>query len=254
MPASQNNPSLTSIHIAEVTRYWAEQQKISAKYFPSIDSTNLKAKAEAFNETSFNQHLIIYLADHQTAGKGRSQNSWLSTPPGSQLLSTWSFRIDRALHQTISPMMGLAIYRATTATWPLLNWNLKAPNDLYLHDKKVAGLLLETLSQGEQCRLLLGLGFNIIATPESLTTATSLTAALAKEAPLQESAWISFLERLLFEFSFSLRMSFEPMSATNIQALLSALNKHPLLKEKYLALDENGNLSTASKKISWMEL
>lgn len=253
MSASHKNQE--QILIGEVTHHWAKKQNISSEYAKSIDSTNIKAKAEAFSESAFNEHLIIYLADRQTAGKGRGQNTWSDSEViGSQLLSTWSFMIDSAPHPTVSPMIGLALYRAASSTWPFINWNLKAPNDLYINDKKVAGLLLETVSQGEDHRLLIGLGFNIISSPASISTATSLAHELSASTPLLAQDWISFLERLLFEFSFSLQLSFEPMNTTSTAALLTALNKHPLLKEKYTALDESGNLSIDSKKISWMEL
>ena len=245
---------LNDIRIGQVTHHWAQAQKISSQYFPSLNSTNLKAKDDAFTENSLSEHMIVYLTDNQTAGKGRGQNTWSSAVAGTQLLSTWSFMIDQAPHPTISPMIGLALYRAATSTWPFLNWNLKAPNDLYIGEKKVAGLLLETLSQGDDHRLLIGLGFNIISFPESVSTATSVVAQLSAETPLLAEDWIAFLERLVFEFSFSLQLSFEAMNTTSTQALLSALNKSPLLKEKYLSLDASGNLTTQSKKISWMEL
>lgn len=254
MSVSQNESSAETIRIGQVTYHWAQNQKISAQYFSSVDSTNLKAKADAFSENSYNEQLIIYLTDNQTAGKGRGKNSWASGATGSQLLSTWSFMIESPPHPTISPMLGLALYRAATSTWPFLNFNLKAPNDLYIDDKKVAGILLEILSQGDDHRLLMGLGFNILSPPESVDTASALSSELSEETPLLAQDWISFLERLLFEVSFSLQLSFEAMNSTSTHALLIALNKHPFLKEKYLALDESGNLSTPSKKISWLEL
>lgn len=252
MPTSQ---AIKPIRIGQITHHWAQNQKIASHYFPSIDSTNLKAKVESFSENSFSEQLIIYLTDHQTAGKGRGQNTWSSSStPGAALLSTWSFMIDSPPHPTISPMIGLALYRAAASTWPFLNWNLKAPNDLYINDKKVAGILLEILSQGEDHRLLVGLGFNVISAPEELNTACALATELSQETPLLSQDWISFLERLLFEISFSLQLSFEPMNTTSTCSLLMALNKHPLLNEKYIALDESGNLKTPTNKISWQEL
>lgn len=242
------------ILIGQVTHHWAKSQKISSQYFSSMNSTSLKARTEAFSESSFNENLIIYLTDNQTEGKGRGANTWSSAEAGSQLLSTWSFMVDGPPHPTISPMIGLALYRAAVSTWPFLNFNLKAPNDLYINNKKVAGILLETLSQGDDNRLLVGLGFNVITAPRDIPTATSLGTELSEQTPLLAQDWISFLERILFEISFSLQWSFEPMNTTSTQALLVALNKHPLLKEKYLTLDESGNLTTASKKISWLEL
>lgn len=254
MKNSENADAQNNIFIGKVTHNWAQHQKISSQYFSTVDSTNTKAKNDAFAENSFNENLIIYLTDQQTAGRGRGPNTWVSTNPGSQLLSTWSFMIDETPHPTISPMIGLALYRAASATWPFLNWNLKAPNDLYINDKKVAGILLETITQGDDHRLLIGLGFNIISAPESMKSAGSLVSELSKETPLLAQDWISFLERLLFEFSFSLQLSFEPINTTHTRSLLSALNKHPLLKEKYISIDENANLETSTTTISWLEL
>lgn len=246
--------STVQVRIGEVTHHWAQNQKIASHYFSTIDSTNTKARAESFTEDSFNENLIIYVTDHQTAGKGRGQNSWSSATPGSQLLSTWSFMIDSPPHPVISPMIGLALYRAAVSTWPFVNFNLKAPNDLYISEKKVAGLLLETVSQGDDHRLLIGLGINIISAPDKVASATALSKELSADSPLLAQDWICFLERLLFEISFSLQLSFEPMNTTSTRALLLALNKHPLLAEKYISLDEAGNLATNSKKISWLEL
>ena len=135
-----------------------------------------------------------------------------------------------------------------------MEWNLKAPNDLYLYDKKVAGLLIENVSQGQDIRLLIGFGFNVFAFPEAIDTATSLAHELPLDVPLLAEDWISFLERLLFEFSFALQLSTEGLNTTTTTALVHALNLHPHLKEKYLTLDASGTLSTASKKILWSEL
>lgn len=245
---------LDDIRIGQVTRHWAASQKISTRYFESTNSTNEVAKAEAFSEDSFNEHLKLYVAEMQSAGKGRGTNKWSNAATGSQLLSTWSFMIEKAPHPTVSPMMGLAVFRAAQSTWPFLNWSLKAPNDLYVGNKKIAGLLLETVTQGSDHRLLIGFGFNAISFPHDIPTATSLVDQLPASAPLLAEDWICFLERLVFEFSFSLQMSYEPMNSTSSLALLTALNQNPLLKEIYLSLDAQGNLHTAGKKISWMEL
>lgn len=252
-PGEQDSP-LRDIRIGEVTRQWAESQKIPVRYFPSVDSTNLQARAEAFSEDAFQEQLILYVTDSQSAGKGRGSNTWSNAAAGSQLLSTWSFLLEQPPHPTVSPMIGLALYRAASATWPFMNWSLKAPNDLYLDGKKAAGLLLETLSQGADHRLLIGLGLNVLAAPKAVSTAGSLVSAMPAGVPLLAEDWLSFLERLVFEFSFSLQLSFEPMNSTSTCSLLTALNRHPLLKEKYTALDAAGNLSTESRRISWLEL
>lgn len=250
----KNDSPLSDIRIGQVTHQWAQAQKMNSIYSVQTDSTNLQAKKVAFTEASLNEHLILYVADQQSAGRGRGQNTWSQSAAGSQLLSTWSFMIDQPVLPTLAPQIGLGVFRAAQATWPFLNWSLKAPNDLFVDDKKIAGLLLETLSQGDEHRLLIGFGMNVISSPKDIPTATSLVESLSSETPLLAEDWISFLERLLFEFSFSLQLAFEPLNTTSTAALLSALNRYPLLKEKYTALDSKGNLSTTSSRISWMEL
>lgn len=247
------NP-LDEIRIGQIAQQWAQSQKIPSKYFASTDSTNKQAKAEAFKDETLSENLILYFADEQTKGKGRGENTWSTARAGSQLLSTWSFMVEEYPHPTLSPMIGLALYRAAFTTWPFLDWNLKAPNDLYIGDKKVAGLLIETLTQGQDHRLLIGLGFNTLEYPKDIKTSTSLVHQLSTEAPLLAQDWISFLERLIFEFSVSIPLAFEPLNTTSAAALLSALNKHPLLKEKYESIDEDANMQTATRQISWMEL
>jgi BirA family biotin operon repressor/biotin-[acetyl-CoA-carboxylase] ligase len=162
--------------------------------------------------------------------------------------------IDQPTMPIVSPLIGLALYKAASATWPYLDWSLKAPNDLFVGGKKIAGILLETISQGDDHRLLIGLGFNAIKSPLELSTAVSLAKALPDDTPLLAQDWISFLERLVFEFSFSLQQSFEPLNPSTRQALLFALNKNSQLTEKYISIDESANMKTDSKTISWQEL
>ncbi len=245
---------LDDIRIGQISHQWAEAQKIKSFYFKNTDSTNQQAKDKAFDEESFSEHLIIYIADQQTAGRGRGKNTWLSPQSGSQLLSTWSFMLDAPTLPIISPLVGLALYKAACATWPYLDWSLKAPNDLFIGEKKIAGLLLETISQGDDHRLLIGLGFNVISSPKDLVTAVSLAHSLPADTPLLAEDWLSFLERLVFEFSFSIQQSFEPLNPSARQALLYTLNKNPLLDEDYTSIDESANLKTNSKYISWQEL
>lgn len=248
-----DNP-LRDIRIGSVTAAWAKGNQIEHDFSASLESTNTKAKAEAFSEKSFEHGLILYLTDHQTAGRGRGKNIWIDSKPGSALLSSWSFQLDSAPSPTVSCLMGLALYKAAAATWSFLNWSLKAPNDLYIDDKKVAGLLLETVSQGSDVRMIVGLGMNILANPDGLPTATSLVKKLPTGAPLLGEDYLSFLDRLLFEMSVAVSMNQEPLNSTVRANLLFALNQFTLLEEKYLDIDAKGNLKTESRKISWSEL
>lgn len=245
---------LNDIQIGKVSYDWAQTQKIKSFHFLQIDSTNSKAKAEAFSDDTLSEHLILYFTEAQTAGRGRGVNTWSNARSGSQLLSTWSFMLQDHVQPTLSPLVGLALFKAAKNTWPFLDFNLKAPNDLYIGEKKIAGLLLETVSQGDDIRLLVGLGLNVLAAPADITTSTSLVSALPKKSPLLAQDWITFLERFIFEISVAIQLSTEPLDSTVCASLLYALNKNPHLKEKYLAVDSSGSLETAKQKLNWSEL
>ena len=93
-----------------------------------------------------NDDLVLFLAAHQTNGRGRGANHWLDTGAGESLLSTWSLSVSSPPQAITGPRIGLALFAAATHAWPSLKFGLKAPNDLYLDGQKVAGLLVETVT------------------------------------------------------------------------------------------------------------
>lgn len=245
---------LTDIRIGQITSQWAENNHIFVSYKSQQASTNDMAKEEAFEENLLEESLCLYVTDHQTAGRGRGKNTWIDSQPGSSLLSSWSFLLGIKPQPTTSCLIGLATYRACSSTWPFLNWNLKAPNDIYIGDKKAAGILLESLIQGDDVRLIIGFGFNVTSSPANVDTSTSLMESLPAGAPLLGQDYTAFLDRLLFELTDAISHSDEPLSSTDQLSLLKALNQHPLLKEKYTGMESDGSLLIGEKKISWMNL
>lgn len=242
---------LSDILIGQVTHLWAEERGLLSDYAPEIDSTSALAKRESeFTE----EPLKIYLTDSQTAGRGRNSNTWSNARKGSQLFSTWTLIVNRPVAPTLSPLMGLALYRAVSCTWPFLPWSLKAPNDLYLGSKKVAGILLEAISQAEKTRVLLGLGLNVFDFPQNVKTSTSIAHEMPEATPLLGEDWIGFCERWLFEWSQTLQRSSFELTTTDQLSLLKALNDFPLLENKYTGLTAEASLKTKKKTISWMEI
>lgn len=245
---------LADIRIGQITSQWAEGNHIYVSYHREIDSTNSLAKEEAFAENLMDESLCLYITDHQTAGRGRGKNSWLDARPGSSLLTSWSFLLAVKPQPTTSCLIGLAVYRACSTTWPFLPWSLKAPNDIFLGSKKVAGILLENVIQGDEVRLIIGLGLNVTASPDEVESATSLVESMPGGAPLLGQDYMAFLDRLLFELTDAVSHAEEGLSPTDQLSLLTALNHHPLLKEKYTGMDTDGSLWINDKKISWTSL
>lgn len=228
---SKQESPLNDIKIGVITASWAEMHGISCDYSKSTESTNDVAKEDAFNGLDAIQ---LYVTDEQTKGRGRGNNTWATPPVGSALLSSWSFQSAVVPTPFITSMIGLGLFHAARATWPFLNWSLKAPNDLYIDDKKIAGLLVETLTQGNQHRIIVGLGLNVFAHPD-LPIATDLFTEMSKHKfpGVMGSDWIKFLDRLLFEVCALIpEANLEP-DETMQASLLAVFNLHPKLVTKY---------------------
>ena len=122
----------------------------------------------------------VVFAESQTAGRGRRENRWIA-PRGKDLMFSLLLKPDAPLEKwpRITTLAALAICKAIEDELPLQP-RIKWPNDIYLQDRKVSGLLAETVSTREGMRIVLGIGLNVNALdfPPELN-ATSLLRALA---------------------------------------------------------------------------
>ncbi len=232
------------------THQWAESKHLSHQYFPEIESTNDVAKKE-FSKLKTAFHL--YLSDHQTRGRGRNQSSWQNLAQGEILLSTWCFRTDKALQPLLTPRLGLALYESLFDTWPtaLPLLRIKAPNDLYIGEKKLSGILVEVSQQGSNTDVFIGLGLNVLGKPQIEQPTTCLKDFV--EQP--KNNWFKFCDRLLKKWQDVLAMS-DQTELTKVEQgkLLKALNVGLPAEKKYLDVSAKCDLSTRETKVSWMDL
>lgn len=249
---TEKNP-LEQIRIGSTSAQWAKHNQIPFFYEKTVTSTNDLAKTEAFDKDAA-EDVKVYFCDHQTKGRGRGTNVWNEGQTGTALLSSWSYLLQEAPQPILTPRVGLALLSAAHSVWPFLEWSLKAPNDLYVGDKKVAGLLLETVTQGDEIRLVVGLGFNVLAAPADLPTATSLVLALPHEVPLLGEDWIAFLEHWFFSLTDAVTRAPGPLSTTERESLKWALNLKPDLEDKYTAVRGDGSLEIGKDIVPWMEI
>jgi BirA family biotin operon repressor/biotin-[acetyl-CoA-carboxylase] ligase len=230
---------------------WAQAKGIPVSFFPTVSSTSTYAKNQLDEITKNQNDLFLVLADSQEQGRGRGRHTWTNPAPGASLLSTWVFRLKNPPQPTLSPRVGLGLYRTLKNVWPEASFSLKAPNDLYLGEKKLAGLLLEAVEQGTEIRLLIGLGMNIDQSP-SLESATCLRQAL--EGPQIDSRWILFLDALLSEFQQTCLNTNPDLSIEEADQLLIALNQFPLLKRAYTKVEKDGSLCQGKTTTAWWDL
>ncbi len=142
-------------------------------HFETVGSTNdvLKAMTEA-------PEFTVVVADEQTAGRGRRSRSWHSAA-GDGLYLSLLLCPQNEKHTLSLLSLATAISVAETIREiPVRGVDIKWPNDVLIHERKVAGILIEGSSAGTQAsRVIVGIGVNLNAKafPAELEeTATSL--------------------------------------------------------------------------------
>lgn len=239
-----------SFSIFEITADWARQAGLPVTGEKTVTSTHEIAKARALQET---EALTLDIADHQTQGRGRGTNTWSEEGHGHYLLSTWSFMAHSAPQPVLAPALGLAVFKAAHATWLGHPFALKAPNDLYLGSKKVAGLLIENIQEGNRHRLIVSLGVNVTSHP-----GVDRSGSLNERIPageLSPEIWRQFLDRLLLEFTATLLMAQSSLQDVQRRGLLYALNLFPDRADAYREVRADGSLqTTAGETIAWSSL
>ena len=127
--------------------------------FTKIESTN------NFARSLITEHKIfkgIVIADEQTKGRGRYGNKWHS--PKGNLYFTIFFPILKSNLNKIQFLVQLQI-RNILKNVNIKNITLKWPNDLYIKNKKVCGILQESIVFGK-FYLIIGIGINIRSSPK----------------------------------------------------------------------------------------
>ncbi|MCB0384731.1 MAG: hypothetical protein KDD43_05000, partial [Bdellovibrionales bacterium] len=185
--------------IYRASREWAIDQSDYHLWAElEVNSTNTQAKSDLLPE---DMDKGLFLAQHQTQGRGRGEHSWSDRGKGTALLSTWVFRLRQSPQHVTSPLFGLALFSAARKTWNSLPFSLKAPNDLLLDGKKVGGLLIESLNHGKDYFILIGLGVNVFSIPENIADANCLTGEEGVGNELSVNEWKDFLNHLSQEFT-----------------------------------------------------
>lgn len=145
-----------------LTKKLRERVQINVRF--STDSTNIQAPLL----TSDRYTLSLCVADHQTAGRGRQERRWES-PLGSNCYSSLLWKTDLPYSSLggLSLIAGLALVKVL-ASFGVADLQLKWPNDILWHGKKLAGILTEINDhKQEYCQVVIGTGVNLFL-PEAI--------------------------------------------------------------------------------------
>ncbi len=184
--------------------------------YDEVSSTNTLLVADT---ARLENHGLVVVARHQTAGRGRLGRRWVSLP-GRQLQFSLVLHppLPRERVGLVSLVVGLAVgrfLRDGLGLSPRLKW----PNDVFLNGRKVCGVLVEMRQgAGGAPRLVVGIGINCLGSPEEFPPEVrALLTTLAHESGAEVD-----LEAVLQGILAQLQQAFLALGAGEAALLLEA--------------------------------
>ena len=131
---------------------------VAVSVFSELDSTNNEAKRRAVDGVD---KPALIIAEKQSAGRGRMGRSFYS-PDGTGLYMSLLLSIDGGFQNTvgITSAAAVATVRAIRRVCGV-ETGIKWVNDIYIDNKKIAGILAESFSVGERFFTVIGIGVNM---------------------------------------------------------------------------------------------
>jgi BirA family biotin operon repressor/biotin-[acetyl-CoA-carboxylase] ligase len=169
------------------------------RYYENTPSTIWVGKQLASEGDAEQIHGMVIIAEEQTGGIGRLGRSWVSPAGGVWITIVLKpdIPIDRVFMVTMAGSVAVArAIRKEFDLGALIKW----PNDIYIGDNKVAGLILELFAEADQIHYcLLSIGVDVNIAPGDLEGVKSAVTSISAEMG-HDVDRASFLARLLKEF------------------------------------------------------
>lgn len=210
-----------------------------------VESTNDLALAEVTGDARSG---IVWVAREQTRGRGRRGNTWVTRPGDALLLSTllrWPAPVHTATGLSLA--VGLAVTVACQNRVMGQQLGVKWPNDVVCQGSKLAGVLIESRSDGRGgVGIVLGVGVNVRAKDFEAAAgrATSLALLGAEPAGLE-------LEPLLVDLLVALeRLVPRVLSGKLSQLVQEARAVDALLGRRITVTDASGEGLSGAEGVS----
>ena len=162
-------------------------------HLEKVDSTNTYVLRH-FSEVADD---VLVSAFEQTSGRGRQGRKWIA-PPGRNLTASFGMsRIAAGFHA--GAVAGLAVLDLVREAVPGCSPYLKWPNDVYVGDAKLAGILCEgILAHGGLSGVVAGIGLNVNLTSAEAASIGRRATSLKILAPDRDFSVAETAERLAF--------------------------------------------------------
>ncbi|HLT86914.1 MAG TPA: biotin--[acetyl-CoA-carboxylase] ligase [Sphingobacterium sp.] len=161
------------------------------------------------------------MAIHQAKGKGQRGNLWLSKPAETLAISFVLYPKDFSIAQSFNLNMLICLGVQHWAGTFLPNVQIKWPNDIYVNDKKLGGILIENQLSGHHIRSsVIGIGINIKQQTFSTAIRDKATSLYIEEPTTSTQS----LEHYGLSLLSTIMAFYESVDLRDTQPLLDAYN------------------------------
>lgn len=213
------------VRLRELSPHWAER----VIFLEECGSTNDEARRLALGGLG---HESLVITERQNSGRGRRGQAW-SCPPGESIAASFVVRPTEpfALWGRLSLAAGLAVAEALDHFG--LSAEVKWPNDVWVEERKICGILLE--SDPKFAVIGTGLNVNTQVFPEELAHPATSIALETGEMICREQVLVRMLDRLTFRCR---------QIGSAFPELLEAWNTRCVLRGRQITLQVNGESRT----------
>ncbi|MCZ2111889.1 MAG: biotin--[acetyl-CoA-carboxylase] ligase [Dehalococcoidia bacterium] len=144
-------------------------------YRERTETTMILARREAEEGAP---HGAIVLAEEQTAGRGRKGRSFHS-PAEENLYFTLILRLPLDSHRRLPLSLPLAVASAVAAEG--VDARIKWPNDVWVGERKLCGMLIDAEMTGSEALAMPGIGINVNGDPTVIPGLASIATSISRE-------------------------------------------------------------------------
>lgn len=196
----------------------------------------------------------VFTTKNQTAGRGQANNVWVSEK-GKNILCSIIFSptfLPPIKQFELSKVMALAVADLCQSLLPEKKIFIKWPNDIYVEEKKIAGMLIEHIISGVTWKwTIAGIGLNVLQTsfPPHLPNPTSLFLENSGQYK-PDDCLDKLLEKITFYYSLLYQKKYKELHDLYLSKML-------FLGEERLYIYQEKEIKatiTGISNVGWLEL
>jgi len=191
----------------------------------------------------------VVVAKTQTSGRGRIGRSWHSGEGGLWFSIGFNpndfHKADKSIQIQSQRIKGINLGSALAVTKALNKFNLfdvqiKWPNDVYLHEHKICGILTQSRFDVNNNRIVVGLGLNVNQTSSDFPDDLQKKAGSLRSLTDSTYEITEILEQILVEFD---KLLFEILM-NGITHICDEINEHSMLNDRKIKIRHGVDIFT----------